>query len=308
MLNSCDILTYTSRNLRPYDRWRPMWKNGEEVAAGMKREFSYNFIAGASTWWFDMMGGWWDSPAAMDTVKKAKAIFDKYRDEYPKQVREFLVLYQPENTLLLNKYHPSTARFFTKVRLAANHCGRPVGFGVLEDLDKMDAERVRCFILPIAFRFSEKEEKLLREKICRPGNTVIWFYAPGVIDASGKWDEAAVEKYCGVPYGTTGIVKKAMPGGWTSLYVQDPDSFTRELLTEALNEAGTHDWCGKLRPVFANARFAAVHTGEAETLKFAFPAKCREVEDLFTGETWRDVQTLELRSEGPQTWLFRYEK
>ena len=307
MLNSCDILTYTSRNLRPYDRWRPMWKNGEEVAAGMRREFSYNFIAGASTWWFDMMGGWWDSDAAMETIRRAKAIFDKYRDEYPKQAREVLVLYQPENTLLLNKYHPSDPRFFRHVRISANRCGRPVGYGVLEDLDRMDAENVRCFVLPLAFRFSEKEERILREKVCRPGNTVIWFYAPGIISADGKWDEAAVEKYCGVPYGTTGIVKKAMPGGWTSVYIQDPDDFKVDVFTSVLDETPVHKWSDPPRPVFANAHFAAVHTGVAETLKFTFPEKCREVEELFSGEKWHDVQTLELKSEGPMTWLFRYE-
>ena len=108
---------------------------------------------------------------AMDTIRRAKAIFDQYRDEYPKQAREVLVLYQPENTLLMNKYHPSDPRFFRHVRIAANRCGRPVGYGVLEDLDRMDADQVRCFVLPLAFRFSEKEEKILREKVCRCGNT-----------------------------------------------------------------------------------------------------------------------------------------
>ena len=53
--------------------------------------------------------------------------------------------------------------------------------------------------------------------------------------------------------------------------------------------------------------FAAVHTGVAETLKFTFPAECCEVEALFTGETWHDVQTLELKTAGPDTRLFRYE-
>ena len=307
MLNSCDILTYTSRNLRPYDRWRPMWKDDAEVAAGMKREFSYNFIAGASTWWFDMMGGWWDSPGAMATLRLVKPVWDKYCSEYPDQAYETLVLYQPGNGIYLNKRHPATTGFFAKTLRAANRCGRPVGYGILEDLDRMDVSHVRCFVLPLAFHFSEKEERILREKVCRPGNTVIWLYGPGVIDRDGKWNEAAVKQWCGVPFGTPGAVEKTMPDGWTSVCIHDPEDLTPKLFIGILDRAQVHRWCDKDRPVFANAHFAAVHTGEAEVLQLAFPAECREVEDLFTGETWHDVQTLELKSTGPDTRLFRYE-
>ena len=308
MFNSSDHRTYTSHNNRPYDRWVMVWKDDAEVTAGMRREFAMNFISGACTWWFDMMGGWWDSAAAMTVIKRGKAIWDKYAAEDPAPVRETLVLFQPHNTELLNKYHPAVAGFFNKVRFAANHAARPVGYGVLDDLDKMDVRNVRVFLIPQPFRFTEREEKLLRDHVFKPGNTVIWLYAPGVIDVSGKWDESGVEKWCGVPYGTPGVVKKTMPEGWISVYIRDPQDLTPELFREVLDEAGTHKWCDKPHPVFANAHFAAVHTGVAETLKFSFPAECREVEELFSGEKWHDVQTLELKSEGPMTWLFRCER
>ena len=139
----------------------------------------------------------------------------------------------------------------------------------------------------------------------RNGNTVLWLYAPGVVNAAGEWDEANVERICGIPFGTPGVTVRDM-GDWRSVLIGDPADLTQELASRFVGESGVHRWCGSARPVFANARYAALHTGEAETLRFRFPHRCRCVTELFSGREWRDVDCVEVTSGGPDTWLFRY--
>ena len=305
MLNSCDILTYTSRNLRPYDRWRPMWKNGEEVAAGMKREFSYNFIAGSSTWWFDMMGGWWDSDAAMAVIKRGKEIWDEYAQEKHPGVYELFFALQPMNTILLNQTHPTYRSCWKNAQLAANRTGVPFAFGCLEDLKLLDTDRVKFYVFTHPYAFTDDELALLREKVLCKGHTVMWLYGPGVVNR-GAWDEANVEKLCGFPFGTPGVNVKDM-GDWTSVYVYDYYDLTPQVMFDLVRRAGLHIWNDRPDVVFANDRFAATHTAGNETIKFAFPRRCAKITELFTGETWKDVQEITLSSQDPFTWLFKYE-
>ena len=303
MLNSCDHRTYTSRNLRSYDKGQVFWRDDAEVRAGIKREFSMNFINGASTWWFDMMGGWWDSAAAMETIRAARRIWDAHAAEEPGEVFEIVGVCQPENYALLNEHHPAAMDFFRLAHLALNRCGAPFAFCALSDLEKLAADRIKLWIFQQPFRFTAEEEELLRRKVLRNGSTVIWLYAPGVVNAAGEWDEANVERICGIPCGTPGITVREMEG-WRSVLVSDPADLTPEAASRFVGESGVHRWCDRARPVFANAEYAAIHTGEAETLRFAFPKRFRKVVELFSGREWNDVDRVEVTSEGPDTWLF----
>ena len=306
MLNSCDHRTYTCRNLRSYDKGQVFWSNDAEVRAGMKREFAMNFINGASTWWFDMVGGWWDSAAAMETIRTVKAIWDAHAAEEPGEVFEIAGVCQPGNYALLNEHHPSAMDFFRLTHLALNLCGAPFAFCALSDVEKLDVDRIKLWIFQHPFRFTAEEEELLRRRVLRNGNTVVWLYAPGIVDAEGKWNEANVERIGGIPYGTPDVTVREM-GDWRSVLVSDPAALTPEVVFGLVGKAGVHRWCDRERPVFANAEYAAVHTGEAETLRFTFPKRCRKVVELYSKREWCDVESVEVTSEGPDTWLFRYE-
>ena len=264
-----------------------------------------NFVNGSSTWWFDMMGGWWDSPAAMETIRAAKAIWDSHAAEEPGDVFEIAGVCQPGNYALLNTRHAAAMDFFRGTFIALSRMPAPFAFCSLSDVVKFDADRIKLWIFQHPFRFTAEEEELLRRKVLRNGNTVIWLCAPGVVDADGNWNEANVERICGIPCGTPGVTVREM-ANWRSVLVSDPADFTPELASRFVGDSGVHRWCDRDRPVFANAAYAALHTGVAETLRFTFPKRCRKVVELFTGREWRDVESIELVSSGPDSWLFRW--
>ena len=304
-ITSSDHRTYTSRNLRCYDSYPTFWNNDAEVTAGMRREFSMNFVNGSSTWWFDMMGGWWDSDAAMAVIRRGKEIWDEYAQEKHPGVYELFFALQPMNTILLNQTHPSYRSCWKNAQLAANRTGVPFAFGCLEDLKLLDTERVKFYVFTHPYAFTDEELALLREKVLCKGHTVMWLYGPGVVN-HGAWDEANVEKLCGFPFGTPGVNVKDM-GDWTSVYLYDYYDLTPEVMFDLVRRAGLRIWNDRPDVVFANDRFAATHTAGNETIRFAFPRRCAEVTELFTGETWKDVQEITLSSEEPFTWLFKYE-
>ncbi|MBQ3342203.1 MAG: hypothetical protein IJG84_09940, partial [Kiritimatiellae bacterium] len=57
----------------------------------------------------------------------------------------------------------------------------------------------------------------MRERICRDGRTVVWYFAPGISD--GKTLGATrVERLTGCPFGGDEVAERDFPG-WKSVYV-----------------------------------------------------------------------------------------
>jgi len=305
MLNSCDHRTFTTRTLTNYDRGITIWKDGIEVTAGMKREFAMNFIYGASLWWFDMLGGWWDSQEAMDTIKKSKAIWDTYMQNDSPGAAEIFVVCDPENVYYLNEQTREIVNFTTKITQALNHTGVPFVCGSFNDLEKLRPDQYKLFIFQHPFELNEKKMEILRKCVMKSGKTALWLYGPGIIK-DRKWQPENVKKICGTTFKTSGINTVKMDA-WNSVYVADSSDITPKIMKDIAKKANVHIWCDKQRPVYANKHFAAVHTGEAEKLTLLFPEKCELITELYTGEKYTKTDCVELETTGPSTFLFKWD-
>lgn len=185
-----------------------------------------------------------------------------------------------------------------------NRTGVPYGVCSINDIDKLDLSKVKLLLFTHPFNLDGKKMEMLRKHVLKDGRTVIWLYGPGIIK-DGKWNPENVEKVCGSKFKTKGISTVKM-NGWNSVYAHTKDALTSEALRKIYAEAGVHIWSDKPRPVYANSTLAAVHTAEAEEIEFKFPRKCELIEELYSGETFRNTDTVKIKTSGPDTKFYRY--
>ena len=166
-------------------------------------------------------------------------------------------------------------------------------------------------MLPHLFVIDEARAKFLREKVCTPGRTVLFSYAPGIIDGK-TLDTKRVEAWAGVPYATgmgdeteTGIITTPMPGGWTAVYAWNPVCFTEATTRKVCEAAGVHFYVEDLWPVFANERLLTIHCKEGGERTVQLPRKVSQVVDLFTGEVVaKKAKSFKVNFASPDTRLY----
>ncbi len=264
-------------------------------------------INGDSLWWFDMWGGFYQHREVFDALKKVKGIWNSEAHIETEPVAEILLVMDPENMYLLNDMNERSGTFHTLPVYSLGKTGLPYEVCSFHDLEKMDTARYKFVILSHPFRLSAEKQKLLQKKILNSGRTVLWMYGT-VIDNDGEWNESNVEKICGISFASSGVPQKRMEG-WTSAYIYRPEREVNEnVLRELALQAGCHEWCSEPRPLYANSRFVCVHTDRKETLAVRLKKKYTRVEELFSGEDWKNVREIELNSPDVKTFLLKLEE
>ncbi|MDD3585954.1 MAG: hypothetical protein PHQ75_02115 [Thermoguttaceae bacterium] len=306
VVNSTDTTTFTSRfpnapgkNGKVSIMGRIVeWKTPDEVRAGLRREMCYNLINGCSTWNFDMWGGWYDSPAARQTIGECKRIWDSELALEQKEAAEILLVVDPENMYYINDSHPDSTMFVNPVRKALSTSGAMYSTASFNDLKQLDLKNYKLIIFSHPFDL-DKGKKETIEKLCA-GKTVMWIYAPGIIH-HGKWDAKQMRQIAGAEF-ESGTIHYAEH----SIYVPSPKTLKEDDMRRAIKYAGVHSWTDQSLPVYANARLVAIHIGKAGKVKLNFPCKCKAVTELFSGKKYENVDAIVLETTGPETLLFQY--
>ena len=160
-------------------------------------------------------------------------------------------------------------------------------------------------LLPQTFLIDGARAKFLREKVCAGGRTVLFSYAPGIIDGN-TLDPARVEAWAGVPFGKKGDPIAETPmDSWNAVYAYDVNAFTTEALRGICEKAGVHFYVGDCWPVFANERLLSIHCKEGGLRTVSLPKKAARVIDLLTGETVaKRTKSFQVEFASPDTRLY----
>ncbi len=242
-------------------------------------------------------------------VRERIAALKKIQDELPDapSVAQVLIVADPESVYYLNERNPAERAFGQAMRNALAKTGASYDTCSFGDLDAIDLSPYRLVILNSTLLITPAREKLLKEKVLTEGRTVVWTYAPGLIDGQSL-DTKRVESFAGVPYGTPGVSVTEMPGGWRAVYAHDYTLYTREKLAEIEILAGVHRYVDRCLPVFAKENFLAIHTAEGGEMDVRLPKPAARVTDLLTGETVAtDAATFKAAFAAPDTRLFKLE-
>jgi hypothetical protein len=214
------------------------------------------------------------------------------------------VVVDPQNMYYINDFHPDAGKFANSVRNALSTAGAPFTTASFNDLSLMDLDNYKLLIFCHPFDLDGDKAELLKQVI--PGKTVMWIYGPGIIKA-GKWSPENVKNVCGVHFKTPGV-KNVDMGDHTSIYVYQPELLEEKDMRAAMKTAGVHCWCEKSVPIYANSRMLAIHTGIAEELSIKLPQAYEKITELYSMREFTDTDSIKIKSECCDTFLFRLEK
>lgn len=307
MFNSADNETWTSKgpdgSTFP-EAWVSM-HNEQELAASVKRELAVNLVEGTSLWFFDKWGGSY-SQDAIRLIGSIRSLWEEEARHPVHSMAETLMVVDPSNIYYINNLHPNSNNFHLPWKLNLNRSGAPFRIVSFNDLGRMDLAKIKTVIFCHPFELDDENHQRILKKVLRGNRLIVWSYGPGII-REGKWDEANVEKYCGVPFGSKDLEIRDM-GDWKSLYVCDPRMITPEKLREILRAAGVWIYSSVPRPVYANERLLGFHTGNQESVTLSLPQKYSRITEVFTGEVLPDTDVIHFTTNGPDTRLYRLEK
>ena len=278
-----------------------LWKTLADDLAGNTREAAFAMAKNASYWWFDMWGEFYRNPKVRERIAALKRVQDALPDA--PSVAEVLLVADPDSIYYVNERCPEALAFNQSMRNALAKTGAPYDTCSFGDLGAIDLSRYRMIVLNSTLLITPEREKLLREKVFTKGRTVVWTYAPGLVDGKAL-DVGRVKRFAGVAYRTPGV-SVTMMGGWQAVYAHDYRLYTPEKLAQVERFAGVHRYVDACTPVFAKENFLAVHTVRGGQMAVKLPKRAGRVVDLLTGETVaRDADSFEADFATPDTRLF----
>ncbi|MCP3057699.1 chitobiase/beta-hexosaminidase C-terminal domain-containing protein [Myxococcus sp. K38C18041901] len=95
-------------------------------------------------------------------------------------------------------YQFATATMMGQIE-ALSRVGAPAQHYLLSDLATLDTSHLRLAIFPDAYKLSVADKQRIQQKLAGNGRTLLYLYAPGVIDGNGDAADANVSSTLGMP-------------------------------------------------------------------------------------------------------------
>ncbi|QYY35067.1 hypothetical protein [Ruficoccus sp. ZRK36] len=308
-LRECDQQTHTSNlamsEYAVFDK--RTWDTEEKAVAGLKRELANSLLKRTSLWWFDMWGGYYETPDILGTLAKSREIYATHISDPVVDTAEIALIIDPESIYYLNQHDSRVKWFYNETKRALDCIGAPWECYHFDDIPAIpNRERIKFWILPAIFEMTEDKLEILRQYVQTSGTGSLYLYAPGISDGESL-DPERVAQICGTPWGTPGATTVERDGHRLT-YVHQGEELTSAVLKQAAAASGVHLYCEQEQPVYANSRFVAVHTAEGGRQRIALPSPCNRATELFTGQTIEiGGDSFEYTFKKPDTALFKLE-
>ncbi|MBQ5984587.1 MAG: hypothetical protein IJL56_06405 [Bacteroidales bacterium] len=305
MLNGKQFLHEIDFTPHDYPTRKAGWKTEEDDIAGNTREACYALIHHISSWWFDMWGGFYDNPRLRERIGQMETIQKRFRSDRSPSVAEILLVGDPKSMYFIRNGDPLVRLGAEPVRNQLSMTGAPYDCCSFSDLERMDLSRYKVILLPQLFFIDGPRAKILREKVCRDGRTLLFAYAPGICDGK-TLDPERVRTWTGVPFvsGRPDMTETVMDG-WTAVYSYRTEAFTTETLRDICRRAGVLFYVEDCIPVFANERLLSIHCKEGGRRTVTLPKKASQVIDLLSGEVVaKRKKSFQVDFASPDTRLF----
>jgi beta-galactosidase len=144
-----------------------------------KREVAYVIAEGCGMWWFDMQGGWYDSPELMSTVARLDAVAQRVIHCDRSSAAEVAVVID-EESMDYREGRGALARLLLDAqRLQLHRMGAPFDAVLLDDLEKLRPYKLYIFLN--TFRVTPEQRAAIARVVKRAGRTALWVYAPGFV-------------------------------------------------------------------------------------------------------------------------------
>lgn len=162
----------------------------------LTREFAHYLTSGIQAYWFDQQAKYYDDPALLKLLKRFQ------------QIADFAMVRPAGRTADIGYFIDEDSFFHVEQEISINvlhrqriqEMGRgasPYDIWLLDDIARDDLPDYRLCVFPNAYSLNDAQRKMIRDKLCRDGRTILWQYAPGLIN-QGVIDPANVTELTGI--------------------------------------------------------------------------------------------------------------
>lgn len=172
-------------------------KDLTESLSVQKRELAHTICLGTGMWWFDMGGGWYDTPDFMKAIAEMNAVGERSIHFDRSSVAEIAVVVD-EDSMCYREPRGALARLLLNdQRNQLHRVGAPFDFVFLNDLEALRTYKLYIFLN--TFRMDERQRAAVNKVVKRHGKTALWVYAPGFIGDTLSND--GISSLTGIPVG-----------------------------------------------------------------------------------------------------------
>lgn len=175
--------------------------NQAETSALLTRDFAGMLASGTVGYFYDFIAGWYRDPETMELIGKLARI-DRARSQSEKAADS-----AAEVAILLSESvipycsGSSAANLVSGERRnlgGVDFWGIPVDYYLESDIDRIDFDRYRAVIFYNSFYFDEELLNRVRERVAKNNRTLIFLYAPGIVDAANTVTAARSRELTGI--------------------------------------------------------------------------------------------------------------
>ncbi|NUP98851.1 MAG: hypothetical protein HUU35_03230, partial [Armatimonadetes bacterium] len=183
-----DYRTYLSSMAGPWgveDLGAPLTAEG--FRAQIRRDLGAAATRGATAWFYDMGGIWFDDPPLWETIREGQQIMAwTHRPEAPRPAARLAVFLDEEAGWRAGLNHFGLLNMSTNAqRRALNLSGVPYDAYLLEDIAHPNLPDYDIYLFLSAWCPSEAQQLAIRERCLRAGRIAVFPGAPGLGTAAG---------------------------------------------------------------------------------------------------------------------------
>jgi len=166
----------------------------------LKRDFCHVLVCGVDMVWFSLFKGWFDDPAIMAFMAKARSIATTALQTDRNSVAQVAVIVSEQSVFALagqNAYRVDP--FISQEPRATDmlpHMGFPYDIFLASDLDLINVNKYRVFLFINAIWLDEDLRAIVDKKLKRDNRVLVWLGTPGVVRAGVQ--EANVSDLIGI--------------------------------------------------------------------------------------------------------------
>lgn len=199
LINELDLVTHRGQGWM-YPAKQP--STAQETVEIMKRDLAYSLAQGAACWFMDLHGGMFDDPELIAGLRQVREVGEELWLKVGEPQGEVAVILHEQASLYFGEGEPFLAPLFNLFKVwELERMGLPFVDLVLSSLADHPKD-YKVYIIPNAVFLSDEERRLIKERCCTKGNTVIWCYAAGVLDRE-HFSIALMEELTGMRLGYT---------------------------------------------------------------------------------------------------------
>jgi len=173
--------------------------------ADVRRNVFFSFTKGMGLWFYDFgvsgvdldgfqynwrgSKGNWDHPGLLADIARAKRLMEERMGQAYRTGADVLFVFDTESfyhTASLRGSDPVSNVLIDHNTLNAFKSGVVFDPIHIKDLELIDLSPYRVVVFGNTYLLNDRQREYIRSRVATDGRTIVWFYAPGYLDGSGR--------------------------------------------------------------------------------------------------------------------------